>query len=254
MSFEFKLYTEYFKNSKNLFPKMISCVVDQKKEIVHYVFENMTELLGGGSLGIFFDGQRFHGPKIRDEHPCYLVLDAITLTLHVLYSLYVLHEEFGIVHSDISPGNIMFSELDDVWKLNDFQTAMLLKDSLTTVRKNISTRGYTCPLAEKTGIYDKASDIYSVGEVLSSIFLARLKRDIEHYARQLPEGTLRTVNELINIANSMTKPVPSERPNIKELIFRLYALLKYNLLEDFHVYGIRTMTPRIESLLFDKTR
>lgn len=233
---------------------MISYVVDQESKKVLYIFEKMTELLGGGSLGLFFDGQRYHGPKIRDQHPCYLILDAINLTMHVLYGLYVLHEEFGIVHADISPSNIMFSEVDDIWKLHDFQTAMLLKDSLKTERKGVSTRGFTCPVAERTGIYDKSSDIYSIGKVLSSVFLARLKRHVDQYGKQLHPDTCQSVYELINIAEDMTKPVPSERPNIKIIMFRLYALFQYNLLEDFNVYGRKMMTPRIESLLFDKSR
>jgi hypothetical protein len=57
---------------------MISCVVNDNGKNVRYIFEKMTELLGGGSMGMFLDGDRFYGTKIRDQHPAYMLLEVTT--------------------------------------------------------------------------------------------------------------------------------------------------------------------------------
>ena len=248
ISFEYQLYTERFRNSR-LFPEMLSCEIKHESKTVIYTFEKMAEFLGGGSLGLLKENGNFFGPKIRDQHPCYVILEAATFALHVLYGLEVLHEEFGVVHGDISPRNIMFSEIDDIWKLNDFETAMQLENSLK-IKRSIGTSGYICPLSQETGIYDKSSDIYSLGKVLWSTFIMKLICEIDVLFDDLPEGTREAVDEFMGIVRDMIQATSTERPSAKMLIPRFYSLLKDNLLEDFYIYGSKLLMPRIEKLIF----
>jgi hypothetical protein len=251
LSFEYQLYSEYFRNSR-LFPEMLSCEITHQSKTVIYTFEMMTEFLGGGSLGLVKENGRFFGPKIRDQHPCFVILEATIFALHVLYGLYVLHEEFGIVHGDISPSNIMFSEIDDIWKLNDFETAMLLENSLKT-KRSIGTSGYICPVSQENGIYDKASDIYSLGKVLWSTFVMKLICEVDVFDDDdLPEGTHEAVDEFMNIVREMIKPTPTDRPCAKQLLLRFYTFMqKYIIPSDFYIYGSKLMIPRIEKYMFD---
>jgi hypothetical protein len=251
LAFEYQLYSEYFRNSR-LFPEMLSCEITHKSKTVIYTFEMMTEFLGGGSLGLVKENGKFFGPKIRDQHPCLVIFEATTFALHVLYGLYVLHEEFGIVHGDISPSNIMFSEIDDIWKLNDFETAMLLENSLKT-KRSIGTSGYICPVSQESGIYDKKSDIYSLGKVLWSTFVMKLICEVDVFDDDdLPEGTHEAVDEFMNIVREMIKPTPNDRLCAKQLLLRFYALMeKYNIPSDFYIYGSKLMIPRIEKFLYD---
>lgn len=246
ISFEYQLYTERFRNSR-LFPEMLSCDLNHESKTVTYTFEKMTEFLGGGSLGLLKENRNFFGPKIRDQHPCYVILEAATFALHALYGLEILHEEFGVVHGDISPRNIMFSEIDDIWKLNDFETTMKLEDSLK-IKRSIGTSGYICPLSQETGIYDKSSDIYSLGKVLWSTFVMKLICEIDVLFDDLPEGTREAVDEFMGIVRDMIQAASIERPSAKRLIPRFYSLLKDNLLEDFYIYGSKLLIPRIEKL------
>lgn len=253
LSFEYQLYTGRYRNSR-LFPEMLSCEIDHESKIVIYTFEKMMEFLGGGSLGLLKENGNFFGPKIRDQHPCYVILEAATFALHILYGLDVLHEELGVVHGDISPRNIMFSEIDDIWKLNDFETAMKLEDSLK-IKRSIGTSGYICPLSQETGIYDKSSDIYSLGKVLWSTFVMNLicEIDVLFDDEDLTDGTRRAVDEFMNIVRDMIQATSTERPSAKMLLPRFYSLLKDNLLKDFYVHGSKLLIPRIENLIFQNS-
>lgn len=249
LTFEYQLYTKYFRNS-SVFPQMISAKVNHESKTVDYKFETMAEFMGTGNLSLFVENGKFFGPQIRDQHPNFVIVEAATFALHVLYGLYILHEEFGTVHGDISPRNIMFSTTDDVWKLNDFETAMLLDDSLKTKRR-IGTPGYICPEAEETGIYDKSSDIYSFGKVLWSTFVMKLICQVE-YSEELPEETHEAVEELMKIVRQMIKTAPSARPTTKKLLSRFYSFMVDNLVINFNVYGKKLIIPRIEALISDE--
>jgi len=248
LNFELQLYTEYFRNS-SLFPQMISSKVDYESKTVTYTFEKMTEFMGTGNLGLFIEHGNFFGSQIRDKHPDYVILEAATFALHVLYAIYVLHEELGIVHGDISPKNIMFSKIDDIWKLNDYETAMLLEDSLKT-KRTIGTPGCICPEAQETGIFDKSSDIYSLGKVLWSTFVMKLICQVEDF-ENLSKETCDSVDELMNIVRKMIKTAPSDRPSSKTMMAIFYTFMQDNLLTNFNIYGSQLMIPRIEALLYN---
>jgi RIO-like serine/threonine protein kinase len=56
-----------------------------------------------------------------------ILLEAIVYGIHSLFHLSILHEEFMVVHSDISYNNIMYSSDGDMWESIDFNLAMPLE-------------------------------------------------------------------------------------------------------------------------------
>jgi len=61
-----------------LFPEILSCEINHESKTVIYTFEKMADFLGGGSLALLNDNGKIFGPKIRDQHPCYVILEAAT--------------------------------------------------------------------------------------------------------------------------------------------------------------------------------
>ena len=104
------------------------------------------------------------GPQIRADKLESLLVDAATVGLHVLHGLYVLHEQVKVVHCDVSPNNIMFSVMDDRFKLNDFGESSLLNKLVASHVLTSGTKQYITPESISTGLFTKASDIYSFRE------------------------------------------------------------------------------------------
>lgn len=53
--------------------------------------------------------------------------------LDCLFQLYLVHEHLNLVHSDVSPSNIMYSKVDKIWKLIDYNQAMTRSESTKRV-------------------------------------------------------------------------------------------------------------------------
>lgn len=102
---------------------------------------------------------------IRWNGPVQFILEGATFAVHVLLSLLILHENLGFVHSDISPSNIMFSPAFKTWKINDFDQAMRIEDSLKVSRRG-GTSDYIAPESLRSGIFTPASDVYALGQIL----------------------------------------------------------------------------------------
>ena len=144
VTFELDLYKSKYFNEASYFPRVFSIIEDTKNQTVSYAFEKMSPLIGTGSLGGFFGSRHLFGPKIRTNCIDYLMLDASTALLHVLFGLHILHEHFEVIHGEISPSNIMFSSLDDSWKLNDFDCALPVLESLKT-KRSVGTQNCIAP-------------------------------------------------------------------------------------------------------------
>ena len=76
-------------------------------------------------------------------------------------------EEHNIIHRDIKPQNI-FVDKEGTYKLGDFGIAKIVSGMSQHYTMNIGTLAYTAPEVQRsiTGVYDIASDIYSLGLVL----------------------------------------------------------------------------------------
>lgn len=62
------------------------------------------------------------------------VRNCLRFTAQCMYSLHILHDCLSIVHGDLKPSNIMYSNIDCTRKIIDFDHAMRIEESLKTLR------------------------------------------------------------------------------------------------------------------------
>ena len=90
---------------------------------------------------------------------------AVSICLGVLDALDFMHSK-GVIHRDIKPGNIMFTERGSV-KVTDFGIAKMLGEKgQTRTGMRIGTLWYMSPEQIKGGNASVASDIYALGATL----------------------------------------------------------------------------------------
>jgi serine/threonine protein kinase len=105
----------------------------------------------------------------------------------------------GILHRDISLGNVLLNSLDDV-VVCDFGLARSLDDvdsTRTLSREFFGTRYFTPPEAYDQGskYADERGDIYSIGRLIVALYLGVLKHNFQGVIG-LPEAVRQCVNAL----------------------------------------------------------
>ncbi len=182
------------------FARLYSYKLNQD-ETTSYVFENMIPLVENGWFGKIFE---------NCNHSEFL-LECSKFLLDCCFGLFLLHKHMKFIHSDISASNIMFSSIDRVWKLIDFDQAMPTAESLITSRK-AGTKFFRAPEAQETGLFTEASDVYSLGKVGLELFFCHLT---QFY---LDED--KTINRAVDRLNGcfvmMTENNPSKRMSLLE--------------------------------------
>ena len=242
-SYENELYCKHFKG-KFLFPSLIDTSSPlNKKDRTLFVFERMDPILGNNPESPF-------GPQFRIKQACTLLLDVVTLGLHILYSLFILHEEIGFIHSDISPNNILFSTKTGIWKLNDYNSAMPKQKSLETIRRKVGTSGFIAPESLESGIYTEESDVYSLGRVILDVFDLQIiylyemgDEDEEEYSI-LSSAYL----EYQEIFLGMCKDDPKERLTVLEALKLALKFVIFYKVDDFKLYGWDNLLPEVSRL------
>ncbi len=138
-----------------------------------------------------------------------LLLDAFDVLLGASAGLHLLHTEVKVVHSDISPRNIMYSWMNRCFKINDFNHAQPIELSLNTCRKS-GTRGFVAPESLSSGIFSPQSNIFSLGQTLLWVFGWELG-DLQYGKEEEVEHTqLLKIWQLL--MKCMTSEVASLRP------------------------------------------
>ncbi|HEX3555264.1 MAG TPA: serine/threonine-protein kinase [Thermoanaerobaculia bacterium] len=121
------------------------------------------ELLAGGAL------------RKRVGQSSFPVAEALRIADAVLRGLAALHTK-GVVHRDVTPGNILFSDSDEA-KLADFGLAYRLGQKETRLTREggiVGTLGYLSPEQLLGREASPRSDLYAVGVVLFEMLTGKL--------------------------------------------------------------------------------
>lgn len=108
-----------------------------------------------------------HGVSLRqalDAAPVMAVPDAIRIMLQVLDAVASAHE-FGVIHQDIKPANIMLTPEMRV-KVADFGISRFVNTEITSISSSMGTPNYMSPEQCHGDPVDGRSDIFSAGATL----------------------------------------------------------------------------------------
>lgn len=129
-------------------------------------------------------------------------------TLSLLKALRHAHG-LGILHRDIKPHNIGYDRLQGVWKLFDWDLAVVVGVGQTRCvsdsRAPAGTDGYIAPELFEGAPYSAQSDIWGLGRALESKFRYNTDRALAVVLRQ------------------MMRQDPAERPSVQDLLDTLTA-------------------------------
>lgn len=191
-----------------------------EEEIVRFEVETMKPLYDPYNERL--------SPKVRYNHPVDTFYGSLLLSIQTLCSLNRLHESFGIVHSDISVNNIMYSTLSGTWKLIDFGQSLEIEESLKQPRK-AGTEGYVAPEVLETGIFTKESDVFALGKVLVALlyFLILGEVCISEDEELVSKDAASFGRKFCSIINAMIHPDPKKRPSTYESIEKLHDILEH---------------------------
>lgn len=201
-----------------IFTKLYSVEVDENNNI-NYIFEKMLPIVNNYNSKL--------SKYLCSVNPMESLYFCIRFGVNCLMSLHLLHDQLGIVHSDISSGNIMFSFQDGCWKIIDFDQSLEIMESLETPRA-AGTRGFIAPESQETGIFSTKSDIYSLGKVIMDYLMPLLTHQIllDETDQVGPQERL-LLNRFNRIAFSMITVDPESRPSAIEALGKMFELFKY---------------------------
>ncbi len=121
----------------------------------------VMEYVGGGSLT-----QLLAGGACMDPH------DAITVVSSLADALDFAHA-YGVIHKDISPANILFTE-DGVLKIIDFGIADLATHASNDQEYIVGTPAYVGPEQLRGEPLDNRTDLYALGVVAHQLLTGRI--------------------------------------------------------------------------------
>jgi len=151
----------------------------------------------------------------------------------ICQGLRFLHEK-NVIHRDLKPTNILISRPDGSWenkrrmKISDFDVSRVLKPHKRnfTKTKSSGSQGWTAPEMYKDARYTIASDIFSLGCVITFIlsdgehpFGSQDDRDFNIRKAEKPViPTNIKDSSALDLINSMINFDPTARPTIQQII------------------------------------
>lgn len=219
---ELNIFRKYLSQNPLIFPKLVE-YFDSEGEgnegLFDLVIENMEPLLH--NLG---NTTTVLSPHMRYKNSAEALLKAVKFTIEILNSLDLLHSTFGLVHSDISPNNIMYSLEFGVWKMTDFGDSMDIALS-SSISRVAGTSEYISPESLETGIFTAASDVFSLGGVIKDVLYYKMAYQFESRSRKndlLFALFCKFEEKLFEMLN----PNPIERISVRDALLDFYGILR----------------------------
>jgi hypothetical protein len=148
--------------------------------------------------------------------PYEFIAQCIRFTIHCMYGLHILHEKLKIVHGDLKPSNIMYSKVDNSWKIIDFDHSAPIQES-SQIERKAGTNGFWAPECQNgTGIFTPASDIFAFGKIIEDVFFLFLMgiACAEPVQRDLEKGCF----VITRLMHQMRKTAAKDRPTALEAL------------------------------------
>jgi serine/threonine protein kinase len=200
----------------------------------------VMRLYEGGSIGeALVNGYRFS------------VHQAIDLTVHVLDALAYVYREFGAIHRDVKPANVVMDEQRLNAYLSDFGSAATV-DEDGEAAAVLGTDVYRPPEAKATGRVGRGADLYGAGMTLFEMLNGRLPWEQQDFTkleerlqagrRALPDSLLSThaphvPPRLQRVVNKAIARDPSRRFRSPEEFIRALAAAKLHSIDWRHGGG-----------------
>jgi serine/threonine protein kinase len=128
----------------------------------------------------------------------------------------------GIAHFDLKPSNVLFDEINHMWKLADFGSSRNVAGKENFV--NIGSAPYMAPELRKGGGSTK-SDIFSLGKIFKELLTGSISGDFDERRRILHRSDLERLRQFEDCISNMLKTVPAERYSI-EKVYNIIELSK----------------------------
>lgn len=192
---------------------------------------------------------------------------AVVLLDHMLQALLAAHSR-DVVHSDISPDNIIFDEVNGVYKLNDFGLAKLLTSTLMRRGSLLSLTGGKpgfLPLHDwQSGDRSAHSDLYGLTVTIINLLTGNMplwqRRDVGYVAPRAEDFLATTTPEFTHTVTLplytkarpvFSVPVMKQKRKGEELSHYGVAISKDNLIaffDDVLAGRILTVKAAVETL------
>jgi hypothetical protein len=239
-SFEVEFYKLIQKSKSSIyFPRLFSCDSIEEGKYYQFTFEKMEPLID--SQAGYFNSSIIQSGKVLD-----LLLESVVYSIHVLFQLHIMHEEFGVVHCDVSIDNVMYSSFGDVWKLMGFDMSLPLEQSLKQPRI-AGTPEFVCPESLSSGIFTFESDVYALGEVLFRVWYIELIF-MSELSNASPSVDAAIEEFKRSILFEMYRPDPAQRISVSCALNRCYAFLLKHKHPRFIVKGERSIMEVVGTL------
>ena len=147
------------------------------------------------------------------------IAEAIELTMQICRGLHKAHE-FGVVHRDIKPGNIIIDK-EQRARILDFGLATVSgEEKLTKTGSTLGTLAYMSPEQAKGSEVDHRSDLFSLGIVMYELVAARtpFKREtdvatIHAIVNEEPEPLARYKSDVLPELQRIVSKCLAKNPN-----------------------------------------
>lgn len=163
----------------------------------------------------------------------------------IVHGLQHIHDK-RIIHRDLKPANILIGIDDQEAKIADFglarkyemsnadgnsSTSKTYKDSLTS---NLGTPGYIAPEVKESTVYSYKADLYSLGIILSEMYLemgSGRPRIIDRLLKTDFTDLKNIPHEVVKVIKSHLSQDPSKRMELKSVIKSMSLLEQHQRVE-----------------------